>query len=68
MAYAFINNRMGRDMTYDCWSCDLICAASSPDLYRINLEQVCLAAIYVPVFLKYCNIGFHHPLPIVFDS
>ncbi|XP_075512811.1 uncharacterized protein LOC142548404 [Primulina tabacum] len=31
--------RMGRDMTYDCWSCDLICAASSPDLYRINLEQ-----------------------------
>ncbi|KAM7505254.1 hypothetical protein LguiB_004158 [Lonicera macranthoides] len=30
---------MGRDMTYDCWSCDLICAASSPDLYRINLEQ-----------------------------
>ncbi|KAL3534586.1 hypothetical protein ACH5RR_003047 [Cinchona calisaya] len=31
--------RMGRDMAYDCWSCDLICAASSPDLYRINLEQ-----------------------------
>ncbi|KAI3746316.1 hypothetical protein L6452_08744 [Arctium lappa] len=31
--------RMGRDMIYDCWSCDLICAASSPDLYRINLEQ-----------------------------
>lgn len=31
--------RMGRDMTYDCWSCDLLCAASSPDLYRINLEQ-----------------------------
>ncbi|XP_027069093.1 uncharacterized protein [Coffea arabica] len=31
--------RMGRDMAYDCWSCDLICAASSPDVYRINLEQ-----------------------------
>ncbi|XP_030473839.1 uncharacterized protein LOC115691371 [Syzygium oleosum] len=31
--------RMGRDMAYDCWSCDLLCAASSPDLYRINLEQ-----------------------------
>lgn len=31
--------RMGRDMEYDCWSCDLLCAASSPDLYRINLEQ-----------------------------
>lgn len=33
-------NRMGRDMVYDCWSCDLLCAASSPDIYRINLEQV----------------------------
>jgi ribosome biogenesis protein ENP2 len=33
--------RMGRDMAYDCWSCDLLCAASSPDVYRINLEQVC---------------------------
>ncbi|CAI9285291.1 unnamed protein product [Lactuca saligna] len=31
--------RMGRDIIYDNWSCDLICAASSPDLYRINLEQ-----------------------------
>ncbi|XP_057430255.1 uncharacterized protein LOC130723284 [Lotus japonicus] len=31
--------RMGRDITYDCWSCDLLCAASSPELYRINLEQ-----------------------------
>ncbi|CAF2059077.1 unnamed protein product [Brassica napus] len=31
--------RMGRDLTYDNRSCDLICAASSPDLYRINLEQ-----------------------------
>ncbi|KAK4345633.1 hypothetical protein RND71_035809 [Anisodus tanguticus] len=31
--------RMGRDIIYDCWSCDLLCAASSPDLYRINLEQ-----------------------------
>ncbi|CAA7391883.1 unnamed protein product [Spirodela intermedia] len=31
--------RMGRDITYDCWSCDLICAASSPEVYRINLEQ-----------------------------
>ncbi|KAL8162958.1 hypothetical protein V2J09_014447 [Rumex salicifolius] len=31
--------RMGRDMEYDPWSCDLLCAASSPDLYRINLQQ-----------------------------
>ncbi|KAF3788508.1 Nucleolar protein 10 [Nymphaea thermarum] len=31
--------RMGRDMAYDRWSCDLLCVASSPDLYRINLEQ-----------------------------
>ncbi|KAJ4958993.1 hypothetical protein NE237_026104 [Protea cynaroides] len=31
--------RMGRDMAFDSWSCDLLCAASSPDLYRINLEQ-----------------------------
>ncbi|XP_018848422.2 nucleolar protein 10 [Juglans regia] len=31
--------RMGRGMAYDCWSCDLLCASSSPDLYRINLEQ-----------------------------
>ncbi|CAN4118264.1 unnamed protein product [Withania somnifera] len=31
--------RMGRDIVYDCWSCDLLCAASSPDIYRINLEQ-----------------------------
>ncbi|XP_042060684.1 nucleolar protein 10-like [Salvia splendens] len=31
--------RMGRDIVYDGWSCDIICAASSPDLYRINLEQ-----------------------------
>lgn len=31
--------RMGRDIAYDCWSCDLLCAASSPDLYRINLDQ-----------------------------
>ncbi|CAO2831618.1 unnamed protein product [Amaranthus hypochondriacus] len=31
--------RPGRDLAYDCWSCDLLCAASSPDLYRINLAQ-----------------------------
>ncbi|KAI3925811.1 hypothetical protein MKX01_003370 [Papaver californicum] len=31
--------RMGRDLAYDPWSCDLLCAASSPELYRINLEQ-----------------------------
>ncbi|KAL2476495.1 embryo sac development arrest 7 [Abeliophyllum distichum] len=31
--------RMGRDIAYDDWSCDLLCAASSPDIYRINLEQ-----------------------------
>lgn len=31
--------RMGRDLAYDCWSADLLLAASSPELYRINLEQ-----------------------------
>lgn len=31
--------RMGRDITYDCGSCDLLCAGSSPDLFRINLAQ-----------------------------
>ncbi|XP_058084705.1 uncharacterized protein LOC131232471 [Magnolia sinica] len=31
--------RMGRDIAYDCWSCDLLCAASSPDVYRINLDE-----------------------------
>ncbi|XP_073354024.1 uncharacterized protein [Aegilops tauschii subsp. strangulata] len=31
---------MGRELAYDCWSCDLLCAASSPDLYRINFELV----------------------------
>ncbi|KMT15164.1 hypothetical protein BVRB_3g062780 [Beta vulgaris subsp. vulgaris] len=31
--------RMGRDLAYDSWSCDLLCAASSSDLYRINLAQ-----------------------------
>lgn len=41
LVYLFVFvHRMGRDMDYDCWSCDLLCAASSPDLYRINLEQV----------------------------
>ncbi|KAL3616092.1 hypothetical protein CASFOL_040386 [Castilleja foliolosa] len=30
---------MGRDIAYDSGYCDVICAASSPDLYRINLEQ-----------------------------
>lgn len=31
--------RMGRAMAYDRASCDLLCAASSPQIYRINLEQ-----------------------------
>ncbi|KAK9740730.1 hypothetical protein RND81_03G056200 [Saponaria officinalis] len=31
--------RMGRNMIYDPSSCDLLCVASSPDLYRINLSQ-----------------------------
>ncbi|CAJ1952162.1 unnamed protein product [Sphenostylis stenocarpa] len=41
--------RMGRDITYDGWSCDLLCAASSPDLYRINLEQVFILQLSVLV-------------------
>ncbi|KAF6171216.1 hypothetical protein GIB67_001931 [Kingdonia uniflora] len=32
-------HRAGRDTAYDPWSCDLLCAASSPDLYRINLHE-----------------------------
>ena len=32
-AYMFVFDRMGRDIAYDHWSCDLLCAASSPDLY-----------------------------------
>ncbi|KAJ7221766.1 hypothetical protein O6H91_Y467000 [Diphasiastrum complanatum] len=31
--------RMGRDLAYDRWSCDLLLAASSPEIYRLNLEQ-----------------------------
>ncbi|BBN17361.1 ribosome biogenesis protein ENP2 [Marchantia polymorpha subsp. ruderalis] len=31
--------RMGRDLSYDCWSCDLLVAASSQEIYRLNLEQ-----------------------------
>jgi ribosome biogenesis protein ENP2 len=31
--------RMGRDLAYDRWSCDLLLAASSPEVYRLNLEQ-----------------------------
>ena len=47
---------MGRDIAYDHWSCDLLCAASSPDLYRINLEQVliimlCLHIIFIEMLL-----------------
>ena len=33
---------MGRDLCYDRWSCDLLLSASSPEVYRLNLEQVCL--------------------------
>ena len=47
---------MGRDIAYDHWSCDLLCAASSPDLYRINLKQVfiimlCLHIIFIELLL-----------------
>lgn len=31
--------RMGRDLCYDRWSCDLLLSASSPEVYRLNLEQ-----------------------------
>ncbi|MFS7911804.1 putative nucleolar protein 10/Enp2 [Helianthus anomalus] len=44
MIYISFMSRMGRDIIYDCWSCDLICVASSPDLYRINIEQAQAAA------------------------
>ncbi|KAI4966438.1 hypothetical protein ZWY2020_040843 [Hordeum vulgare] len=39
LAFCVLIVLMGRDLAYDCWSCDLLCAASSSDLYRINLEQ-----------------------------
>lgn len=48
--------RMGRDMAYDCWSCDLLCAASSPELYRINLEQV---SLYQPHSFKQVSALLH---------
>lgn len=48
--HMWLCDRMGRDISYDCWSCDLLCAASSPDLYRINLEQV-LLQIFLSYFL-----------------
>ncbi|KAL5726458.1 hypothetical protein ACHQM5_009500 [Ranunculus cassubicifolius] len=41
--------RMGRDTAYDPWSCDLLCAASSPDLYRINL--LIIYHCYVPLLI-----------------
>lgn len=31
--------RVGRNIAFDYWSADLLCAASSPDLYRISLQQ-----------------------------
>lgn len=31
--------KFGRALTYDRWSCDLLVAASSPEVYRLNLEQ-----------------------------
>ncbi|XP_022971181.1 nucleolar protein 10 isoform X2 [Cucurbita maxima] len=31
--------RMGRNIEYDNWSADLLCAASSPDVYRISLQR-----------------------------
>ena len=46
--------RMGRDLEYDCWSCDLLCAASSPDVYRVNLEQVYRLHNNDSVTLKWC--------------
>ncbi|KAL0404824.1 UNVERIFIED_CONTAM: Nucleolar protein 10 [Sesamum radiatum] len=39
IAFLCADRSDGRDIAYDSWSCDIICAASSPDLYRINLEQ-----------------------------
>lgn len=30
---------MGRDMTYDWWTCDLLVGASSSELYRLNLDR-----------------------------
>lgn len=58
-------NRMGRDIAYDSWSCDIICAASSPDLYRINLEQVCLIHKLCALLIK-CLTSCTAPLSGIF--
>ena len=51
--------RMGRDMAYDCWSCDLLCAASSSDLYRINLEKVFNWNLPCNLHLSMLNENYH---------
>ena len=52
---------MGRDIAYDYWSCDLLCAASSPDLYRINLEQVFILAkchfLWLSISIKFLTLN-----------
>ncbi|KAK9740742.1 hypothetical protein RND81_03G057200 [Saponaria officinalis] len=52
--------RMGRNMIYDPSSCDLLCAASSPDLYRINLSQYLEGSAASNTFLTFSS----HPSEI----
>ena len=39
--------KFGRDMLYEKHSCDLVISASSPDVYRLNLEQGQFLSPYV---------------------
>lgn len=55
VVHLYTLNRMGRDMAYNSWSCDLLCAASSPELYRINLEQVCFCAAWSLLLCPFCS-------------
>ncbi|XP_026380050.1 uncharacterized protein LOC113274854 isoform X4 [Papaver somniferum] len=50
---SYEKQRMGRDLVYDPWSWDLLCAASSSELYRINLEQ----EVTAPQFLDKMAVG-----------
>lgn len=52
--------RMGRDLAYDCWSADLLLATSSPELYRINLEQVGAQVFCIDVKAAMVNVVCGH--------
>ena len=59
---------MGRDIEYDYWSCDLLCAASSSELYRINLEQVFSLISLVTHFLLAVQYRMHIFVCVIIDG